>query len=221
MTSVATAELIGPLQLVTAPSGYVVTLDEAKQHCRVESGFTDDNVYLTNLIATATRYVEHEIYGARQLLSATYDLPVADWWYDSLELPRPPLSSVTSVKYYDTSGTQQTLDSSNYSVTTSLRQPGWIDQSVAGTWPSYQIGRSYPITVRFVAGYGAGVAITATAGASSVPATIRHAILLVIGELYNNREAGLLGVAAGGTSITSTLLAVRWMLESEGWGSYR
>ena len=206
-----TCDILGPIQLVTASTGSVLTLAEVKQHVRVEGSFVDDDSLLTNLIAVATRYVEHEIYGARQLLTATYDVLVREWW-DCLDLPRPPLQSVTSVKYYDTSGTQQTVASSTYIVTVPMRLPGSIDLAPLAVWPTYQAGRAYPITVRFVCGYGASTA---------VPQLVKQALLVAIGELYNSREAGVLGVSAGGSSLSSTMSAVRWLLEADGWGSYQ
>lgn len=154
-----TDELLGTLSLVSAAGGQIVTTTEAKLHCRVD--VTDDDTYIANLIQAAQDYCEREIYGHRQFLPATYDLLVRDW-FESLPLPRPPLASVVSVKYYDTNGSQQTLATTYYNVAYPWRQPGYIERAPDQSWPSLQGDRPFPITIRFLAGYPSPVTVDAT-----------------------------------------------------------
>lgn len=191
-------QILGPLELATAPSGLVVTLAAAKLHLRVEHNAEDE--LISDLLAAAQRFCEQEVEGHRQLLTATYDVPVRRWWGGPLRLPRPPLRSVTWVKYYDTAGTLTTLDSSYYLVRTPLRSSGTVERAPFKVWPVYQSDRLYPITIRFSAGYGAG---------SDVPATIRQAVKLAVGWFYEKREP---------TDVE--LKAVYALLQSEGYGFY-
>lgn len=205
MTTLAYPYSLGNLTRVTAPSGRAVSLIEAKQQLRIEH--VDEDPYIGSLIDAATAFCEQEIDGHRQFLSATYELPVSDWWEGPLVFPRPPLSSVTSLKYYDVNGVEQTLGTSIYQVKTPWRQPGYLIRGVDQDWPSLENSeREYPVTIRFVAGYGA---------ASAIPATIKQAILLLVGHWYLNRSGTLIG------SISKELeFSVSALLRSESWGHY-
>jgi uncharacterized phiE125 gp8 family phage protein len=194
---------LGDLELVTAPVGQVVTTAEAKLWLRRDDD--EDNDVIDALEAAAVKLVEQEIAGHRQLLLATWDVPVAGWWSGPLRLPRPPLSSVTWVKYYDSAGTLQTLATTEYLVRTPLRAPGTVERAPLKSWPALQSDRRLPVTIRFVAGYGA---------ASAVPATIKTAVKLLVAHWYEHREA--VGQFGGPLE-----LAVRALLESEGYGSYK
>jgi uncharacterized phiE125 gp8 family phage protein len=190
--------ILGPLELSSAPSGLVVTATEAKSQFRVT--ISTDDTLIENKIGAATRLCESEISGGRQFLSATFDMPVMCWWDGVLKIPRPPLSSVTHIKYYATDGTLTTLSTSIYEVKTPWRAPGYIQRAPDQTWPAYQADRNFPIVIRFVAGFGA---------AAAVPLAIKEAILLTAGWLYENREA-----------TEWELRAVCALLESEGYGFY-
>lgn len=194
--------LLGDLEMVTAcDPTTLVSLAEAKLHLRVDQSVED--ALLTMKIGAATRFCEENIEGSRQFLSQTFDLPVAHWWFEqggfgalygesgwarqsvangrgeALAIPKPPLQSIASVKYYDVSGTLQTLDSSYYLVRTPYRQKGTIERAPLMTFPLCQPDRRYPITIRFVAGYGA---------ASAVPTNLKCAVLIALGWLYEDRS---------------------------------
>lgn len=165
------------LVLVTGPAIEPIALAEAKLHLRVDDT-ADDNL-ITALITVARERVEHIT--RRALITQTWDLKLEDWPSgDELRIPLPPLQSVTSVKYLDQDGAESTMDSADYIVDTAS-EPGRIVLAWDATWPSSTtLYPANPITVRFVAGYG-------DAG-SDVPQAIRQAMLLMIGEWYENRE---------------------------------
>ena len=71
------------------------------------------------------------------------------------------------------------MSSADYIVDT-VAEPGRVYLKWDKSWPSVSLQVVNPIVVRFVAGYG-------VAG-SNVPETIKQAILLLIGHLYENRE---------------------------------
>ncbi|MCB0729345.1 MAG: head-tail connector protein, partial [Ignavibacteriae bacterium] len=48
------------------------------------------------------------------------------------------------------------------------------------SWPGASLREAAGVVVRYTAGYGA---------AEAVPARLRHAILMLVGHLYENREA--------------------------------
>src|ERR1051325_11329554 len=101
------------LTLSTAPTVEPVSLDEAKGQVRVELDFHSDDALILGLIAAARRLAE--VFCGRAFLTQTWDLTLdafpSGWgprWpatlggRDAIRLPRPPLQSVSYVKYVDT-----------------------------------------------------------------------------------------------------------------------
>jgi uncharacterized phiE125 gp8 family phage protein len=197
---------LGPLELVAAPTDRPLTTAEAKRWARIEQ---DEEDYLIGqLIDGATELAQQRIGGNRQIMAATYDLPMACFWGCSLlKLPRPPLQSVTSVKYRDTGDVEQTLAANTYLVRTPWRQPGTIELAPGQNWPTVQPERTYPITIRFVAGY---------ASHAAVPVTLKRAIALIVAHGYRYRGDD---DERGGTSALEIPPAALAMLEANEFGS--
>ncbi|HDR9046273.1 TPA: hypothetical protein QDA94_000464 [Burkholderia vietnamiensis] len=93
-------------------------------------------------------------------------------------LPRNPVQSIESIQYYDMDGTLQTLDPATYLID-SESEPARVIPAPNASWPPTQ-NRPGAVEIHFVAGYGDD--------GSSVPAGIKHWILLMTGTLYENRE---------------------------------
>jgi len=89
-----------------------------------------------------------------------------------------PVISVTSVKYYDTNDTQQTLSTSNYQVDL-LSDTATIYEGISAGFPAISNNVINPIEIIYVCGYGS---------ASDVPTPIKHAIKILLTHLYENRE---------------------------------
>lgn len=164
----------GTWEIQAAAATDPVTLDEAKAHLRIDA--TDDDPWLQANITAATNIAQK--FANRQLVTATYDWFLPGFCWDELRVPMPPLQSVTSITYLDTGGTSTTLSASLYQVDAN-REPGLIRPAYGQWWPSTRVDTYNVVTVRFVAGYGA---------ASAVPKELKTAILLWLGELYENRE---------------------------------
>lgn len=188
-----------PLKLIAEPSELPLSLAEAKTWLRVDHSDEDD--LILDLVKGAMQFVEEEIAGHRQLLTATWEVGACNWWgFDFLTLPRPPLQSVTSIKYYDSDGTLATLDTSFYEVRTYQKQPGTIALAYQKFWPVVQPIRNWPITIRFVAGYGT---------AAELPSKVKQALRLALNWSYSKREPS-----------DNEIKAMRNLLASEGWGFY-
>jgi len=166
------------LSLVTAPTTEPVTLDEAKAHLRVDG--TAEDALITALIQAAREHVESQT--GRALITQTWDGTLDSFpARGAIVLPKPPLVSVTSVKHIDAAGAEQTMNPSDYSVEKPAgphAQEGRILLGYGKSWPSTRC-QSNAVTIRFEAGYGA---------ADKVPAALKAAMLLAIGDLYQNRE---------------------------------
>lgn len=180
------------LAVYTAATEDPVTTAEMKAHSHIDT--SDDDAKIAALISAATEDTQSFLW--RQLCTATFTLTLDRFpWSDYIDLPRPPLQSVTHVKYYDLSNNLQTLSSSDYEVDTST-EPGriYIDRSTG--WPSVYDRRN-AVEIRFVAGYGA---------ASAVPEMIRQSIFLKAAHWYENREAAIIGVSVTESPIAAQRL---------------
>ena len=174
------------LKLITAPAAEPVSTSEAKSHLRVDT--TADDTYIGTLITVARQNVESHL--RRALISQTWEVVLDAFPAGVIRLPKPPLASVTSIKYTDDEGNESTYSSANY-VVDSDTEPGRVVLKSGQTWPAVPLAAANGVRVRYVAGYGAA--------GSNVPQAIRQAILLVIGSLYENREDVLVaqGVSIG------------------------
>lgn len=174
------------LKLITAPAAEPVSASEAKAHMRVDT--SADDTYIGTLITVARQNVEAHL--RRALISQTWELVLDGFPAGMVRLPKPPLASVTSIKYTDVDGVEATFSSAKYLVDTDS-EPGRVVLKTGQTWPAVTLQEASAVRVRYVAGYGAA--------GSAVPQAIRQAILLVIGSLYENREDVLVaqGVSIG------------------------
>jgi len=180
------------LALYTAATENPITTADLKAHSHIDT--SDDDAQVAAYIAAATQDTESYLW--RQLCTATWVLTLDRFpWSDYIDLPRPPLQSVTHVKYYDLSNTQQTLSTGDYDVDTST-EPGriYIDRSVG--WPSVYDRRN-AVEIRFVAGYGA---------AGAVPEMIKQSIRMKAAHWYENREALIIGTIVAETPMAAQRL---------------
>ena len=165
------------LAVVTPPSEEPITLAELKTHLRVDT--SADDTYITALGAAARAWCEG--FCNRQFVTASYDWRIDK--FGELLVPKPDLISVTSIKYIDTDGAEQTVAASIYDVDID-QAPGRVRLAYDKSWPDDRRAVTNAVTVRFKAGYG---------GASDVPETLKAAIKLLVGHLYEHREAVTLG----------------------------
>lgn len=163
--------------LKTAPSAEPITLLEAQTQLKVNGEAT----YLNGLITTARMMVER--YLNRALITQTWTAYGDDWC--ELELAYPPLVSVTSVKYYGLDGNITTLDPDVFYWVDNRVEPGEIEFKYAVVRPFLQYGRPKAIEIEYIAGYG-------NTGAS-VPEPIKHAIKVLITDMYENRGQYVIG----------------------------
>lgn len=162
-------------RLTTRPTELPITLEEAKTHCRVTS--TDDDDYLTALIEPVTTWVES--YTNRALIYQTWTRYL-DAFPRVINLHRWPVVSVTSIKYIDTDGNQQTLSASVYRVDV---HAGRVTEAYDQQWPDTRL-LTNAVEVAYQAGYASSAQQLA-----KIPAPLRHAMLLIVAHYYNNREA--------------------------------
>ena len=164
------------LKLITPPAAEPVTLQEAKEHLRITG--SDEDALLTTFIEVAREYCEE--YQNKAYITQTWDLSLDEFPESPYSLPKPPLQSISSIKYYDQDGTEQEFNATDYLVDTASVK-GRISLAYGKTWPSVTLQPINGVVIQFVAGYGDAT--------TDVPERIRNAIKVLIGQIYENREA--------------------------------
>lgn len=187
-------------RLISGPASEPVTLAEAKLHCRIDE--TADDSIVTALIIAARQAVEEAT--GRKLVTQTWRASLDAWpsrvtdqWWDgaregsisdltqasaAVELPFPPLQSVTSIKTFTDAGTETTYLASNYYVDTSS-EPGRIVLRKSAM-PPRPDRVANGIEIEFVCGY------------TTQRQALKQACLMLIGHWYENREAAADGAPA-------------------------
>jgi uncharacterized phiE125 gp8 family phage protein len=152
-----------------------VDIAEAKGHLRITDNQNDGQI--ASYIAAATE--EAEQYMGRGILTQTWKV-VFDWFANEMPLPMAaPLQSITSVKYYDTDGTQQTLSTSYYDTNT-VRRPGAVVLKAGQSWPSVQSERrNGRVEIIYVCGW---------TSADAVPERIKQGIRQFVAYLDLDRD---------------------------------
>ena len=202
------------LQVTTQPAGEPVSVEQVKQHCRIDSSADDD--LLTGYL-TAARIMA-EGYLSRALLTQTLLWTVRpsstrraehNRLLEPLELPRAPVQSIASVTALDEWGNTTSILAATLPVTPPTLILGYVadlalepatlligrDTVLAGGSPLRDT-RLQHLQVSMVAGYGA---------ATDVPATIIQAIMMTTAFLYEHRGD------AGGTMPE----AAQWLLDRD------
>ena len=165
--------------LVTKAAEEPVTLDEIKAHLRIEHD--DEDVALEAIIEAARGHLDG-YNGAlrRALINQTWNVAVEDAdGHARLFLPLAPVVSVSAIRYYPPD--VETLATATLSDFRLIKGPDWayLEPKPGKSWPSLD-DRPDALQAEFITGYG-------DAG-EDVPAPIRHAIKLIAGHLYENRE---------------------------------
>lgn len=171
--------------VTTPPTDEPITLDEAKLHLRVSD--TTDDTLITTLIQAAREHVEDvceralmpQTWTERRLYFPPTPTLMPQAWTERLspyvgaiKLRGGRVTAITSITYTDSAGTVQTLDPATY-VTDFTTEPATI--LPVDEWPDC----ATDVVVPYQVGY---------ADAASVPAAIKAAMMLIIGNLYANRE---------------------------------
>lgn len=165
---------------VSAPTPEPISLVEAKAHLRIDNGdLIEDGVIVTPLITAAREYCEN-ITG-RALAPQTITAYPDDWgpW----RLPRPPVVSIESIKYYDRDSAEYTLETSAYQLD-KVGNALFILKT-----PAVSLREINPIEIVYKAG-------------EACPMAVRQAMLLLIGHWYQSREA----IAQAGIKVYSVEL---------------
>ncbi len=162
-------------RVTVPPTWEPVALIEARAQCRVIDTAEDD--YIAGLIKAAREHCE-DIYGWAYS-QRTMELWLEEWpCEDEISLPRPPLVSVSSVKYYDINDVEYTLPATDYYVNT-IAEPGQVHLRAYKSWPSITLRDYNAVCITYTCGY---------ATPEAVPEKVKLALKLLVGHWFENRE---------------------------------
>lgn len=178
------------LSVITPPTP-VVTWEQADRHLKLD-GDTSQQSEVEALISAATEHLDGPAGGwlgraiGTQVVEARPDV-----FRDAMVLPFPPVTEIVSVKYLDAAGVEQTVMSTEYEQRGAL-----LGAAFGKRWPA-------------VARHPEAVRIRYRVGYAQVPAPIKHAILLMVGDMHRFRDT----VAAAGAVKVPMSTSVENLLE--------
>ena len=172
------------LTRITAPTVTPLTLTEVKRHLNVTT--TDKDAMISLYLQAATDYVDGEWgFLGRALVTQTWLLTIDEFPDAEIKIPLPPLQSVTSVKYDDPDGVEQTVASTDYYVD-SASEPGWVVPVANVSWPT-PLDAVNAVRIEFVAGYDPSTDSPPDLTAN-IPFNIKAGILLLTANMFEFRQ---------------------------------
>lgn len=160
-------------KVITPPSVEPVSVAELRVHRRLDALDTTENALIATCISAAREWIERYIGAA--VAEQTVEIALDAYPTGPIELPGGAVSSVTSVKFFDSAGSEVTLSNLLYTLD-DYSTPNWLLMAYGTTWPTTTYTNANAIKVRYVVGSGV------------CPAPVKAALLLLAGHLYENRE---------------------------------
>lgn len=188
--------------LVTGPAVEPIVPSELQDHLRVDSSMLTF-VEANELIAEARQEIEDQTGIA--LINQTWRLALDNWpgaqepWWSgtvqssiselygprgmlgTIELPRYPLGSITSVTVYDEDSNATSVTVADVFDIDTYQTPGRLRLKSGQTWP-VALRPTNAIEIVYVAGYGANRVF--------VPAPLKRAIKMMAGYMFSHRGDG-------------------------------
>lgn len=161
------------VKVITPPAQQISTAD-LKAHLRATSNDEDSLIvgYLAGAVDACRLYMARSI--GTQVLEEAYDAFPSG----AIELLFGPVASVVSVTYVDENGATQTVSSANYV----------LDNHTERAWVVPVEGFAWPITK------GVVNAVKIRYNAGDMPASVKTALLLMVGATYDNRDESALDI---------------------------
>ena len=179
------------------PAELPVSLDEAKQYCRIEHD--DENSLIESLIAAAVDYLDGPSGILGRAIIAQQWLLELDAWPNRLALPIEPVSSVT-VRYIDELGAETDVPESQL-VLTDVPSARTVLEWIDGFQAPLLSDKRYPVKITITSGFAA---------AANVPEGIKAAIKMMVGHWYDNRETVVLGMSVAELPMAVNALLARY-----------
>lgn len=185
------------LALVTPASELPLDIAAVKTRLQgFEAADGEDDANLLRIMRAVVGHLDGErgILGGRSLLATTWREKFERWPCNvpisgklgALELAMSPIRSISSLKYYDADGIEQTMSADDYEL-------GEIGNGIGvvralDAWPGLDPRRMFPITVEYVAGFAEDQA-EFNDETNTVCAPLVEALMLHVGSQFEHRDA--------------------------------
>ena len=161
---------------VITPPDALVSLEEVKQHLRIEENDTAEDLLLAVLIGAAQGTID----GPDGWVGRSFGVQTLEWrgsGFDEarssgIQLPCPPVIEVLSVSVRGLDGTAAILLQEAYQ----LGSDGMLAAAVGQVWPRSDC-RADAVVVRYRAGYAE----------DDLPVRVKQAIMIMVAAMYENR----------------------------------
>lgn len=159
--------------VATPPAEPLISLAEAKEHLRVRHAVED--ALIEGMVAAAVQSLDGPDgnFGralGMQVLEARFGCTDFEC---GVALPYPPIVELLSVSYLDSAGQLRSADLADFVMVGNELTP----EGSSFVWEGASLKRE-AVRVQYRAGYAKG----------ALPAPVRSAILLMLGDLYRNRD---------------------------------
>lgn len=163
-------------KIVTPNTTLLVSLAEFKEHVNWPSADTSQDTVMTAYIKAATENAKQ--FTGREFLNTTWQLLLNNF-PSRIALTKSPVSSVTSVSYYNSDNVLTTLSADEYQVVEG-GEYGFAGIVFDGNIPS-TYNKEQNVVIEYVSGYGSAT--------SNVPEAIRVAVMMQAANWFANRES--------------------------------
>jgi uncharacterized phiE125 gp8 family phage protein len=160
------------LVVSTPATSEPVSIQEAVRQLRLGTD-SEEEAIVKDMITASRRYLENYLGISLASQSLRY---TTDEFPEVLKLPRGPVTSITSLQYYDTDGTQQAMNVSTDIIKDLDSVPARVTPLSDASWPDTEV-RVNAVEAVYVAGY------TST----NIPENLKAAILAGVSYFYDNR----------------------------------
>lgn len=178
---------------VIDPPTTVVTWEEADLHLRLD-GDEEQRPMVERLIAAATAHIDGpEGWLGRAIGQQVLEVYLPSFGCAGITLPCPPVISVSSILYVGSDGSLVTMESEEYELRGRAVHPAWPNAWPGAAWRG-DAGEA--VRIRYQAGY------------EQAPEPIRHAILMMVADMYRFRGT------ASDMNMTPTAIPVSTTVEA-------
>ncbi len=169
------------------PEKEPITYSQAKAQLRVD--LDTEKELIESYIIAAREYCEN--YQNRVYYTSNFKL-ITDTVEFPLEIPRPPIQSITSIQFQDKDGDLNTWNSENY-IADTTGEFGVIRLAENYEYPDITFAESNILQVTFVAGFD---------NIENVPQRVKNACKLLVSHWYENRTPVVVGTISTEVEIT-------------------
>jgi uncharacterized phiE125 gp8 family phage protein len=156
-------------KVITPPVAPVITLADLREHLRVEEASALQDGLILGWLEAAREYCQH--YTQRAIGLQTIEIAIDEFPEASIALLPGPAISITSIKFINQIGVEQTLGNSLYT----------LDNYGIEHWVLPLSTTDWPVTL------DAANVVKIVYKAGDIPAAVRAAMLLIVHDLFERR----------------------------------